>query len=92
MVSLGISVHTFKSFVKFKTSGLLSCVSLTVTMVMTCHFLTQLLITLPLSLSEISNCVLFFSHELPILRYAVKISVLRIYENKLFLLSSYYTQ
>ena len=60
MVSLGISVHTFKSFVKFNQDIWTSCVSLTVTMVMTCHFLTQLLITLPLPLSEISNCVLFF--------------------------------
>ena len=51
-------------------------------MVMTCHFLTQLLITLPLLFSELSNCVLFFSHELPILRYTVKICALRIYEKK----------
>ena len=63
-----------------KTSGPLSCVGLTVTMVMPYHFLTQLLITLPLSCSQTSNCVLLSSHELPILDYTVKISAIKIYE------------
>ena len=65
-----------------KTSGPLSCVGLTVTMVMPYHFLTQLLIILPLSCSRTSNCVLLSSHELPILDYTVKISTLKIYEKK----------
>ena len=74
-----------------KTSGPLSCVRLTVTMVMPYHFLTQLLIILPLSCSRTSNCVLLSSHELPILHYTVKISALKIYEKKvltIFLLHS----